>query len=472
MSLWGRLAMMMGLVYATQGGWWPVFTVHLEEIGLDGRQRGLIFSTMSVAMLVASLGVGRLVDRVLATERYMCLAYAVGATLLTIVALDLTRNAVLLYLIFLVYFCFVAPTHGLANSLALRNLDRPQELFSSVRLWGTIGWMVAGWLTSGMMRLTTEFGFDDSVGLAFGLGVICATGLAIFSRFLPHTPPLDRRGPVEAAPEGAREPAARFRFEAIAEILSDRPTRVFLIMATITGLTIPNMFQVIPLYLKKSGLHPDWVASVMTLGQMTEIVSVAITPWLIRRFGYKAMLALGVTCWALRFGSLAMGPPLWLAVAGTLLHGPAVAYLMIGGPMLVDQRAPRQRRGTAQGLVIVTVGGIGTLVGNLMAGEIVQFADGDYGLVFLIPCLIDLLALTYLIVAMRGLDRPPAHRVSEPMIVATPSPSSRPHSDPEASDRPVDHPEPLRTITDDGRTGQADPPSHTAATSLESSRTS
>ena len=127
---------------------------------------------------------------------------------------------------------------------------------------------------------------------------------------------------------------------------------MFLVASFGVYLTQPLVFQVIPGYLEASGLPRAWVSTAMTLGQTTEIAMLAALPWLLRRFGLKATLMLGIFAWFARFLSLSLGPPLWLAVAGTLVHG--VGYLVLHrrwaslhgwtGP----PRSPGQRPGPAR----------------------------------------------------------------------------------------------------------------------------
>ena len=140
----------------------------------------------------------------------------------------------------------------------------------------------------------------------------------------------------------------------------------------------------------------------MTLGQLAEIGTLAVLPWLLRRFGVKATLMLGIAAYFLRFLSLTLDPPLWLAVAGTVLHGVGIAGFVVGGSLYIDSRCGDHVRASAQALFLVCMSGMGALLGNLMAGEIVgRTAPGDV-LVFLIPCVIDGALLLYFLRGFRA----------------------------------------------------------------------
>jgi Nucleoside H+ symporter len=140
----------------------------------------------------------------------------------------------------------------------------------------------------------------------------------------------------------------------------------------------------------------------MTLGQVTEIAMLAALPWLLRRFGAKVTLTLGISAWFVRFFSLALQPPLWLAVAGTLLHGVGIACFTVGSALYIDSQCEDHLRASAQGLHLVCMSGMGALLGNVMAGEIAGWTSPGDVLVFLIPCVIDGALLLYFLRGFRA----------------------------------------------------------------------
>jgi MFS family permease len=176
---------------------------------------------------------------------------------------------------------------------------------------------------------------------------------------------------------------------------------VYLLIAFGVSLTTPFVYQVIPAYLESRGLPRPWIATAMTLGQVPEIGALLVLPRLFRRFGYRGTLALGIAAWLLRYGSLVLNPPLWVAVAGIALHGVGIACFAIAGQIFLDSEAPADRRASAQGLYVVVNTGIGSLLGNLLAGESASWLRADSAAVFLVPCLINLGLLVYLFQGFR-----------------------------------------------------------------------
>jgi MFS family permease len=371
-----RLSAMMALIYAVQGSFWPLLAIHLTDLGIDGRGRGWIFATLAIASTAVPLGAGQLVDRVMATQRALALIYAVGTGLLVVLASGWVNSAGGIFAVFMVYWAVTAPAYSLCNSLAMRNLDDPGRDFGPVRSWGTAGWMLAGWVVSLVMAASGSTRTGGATYEALWVGAAFSAAASFYCLTLPHTPPL------------AIGPRARGTLRAGLELVYRPGVAVVLLTSFGVYLTLPLVYQVIPGYLERSGLPRAWVASAMTLGQTTEIALLVALPWLIRRFGIKVTLALGIAAWLARFLSLALQPPLGVAVAGTLLHGAGIACFTVGAQVFLDGRAPGHLRATAQALLLVATSGAGSFLGNLLAGEAAAQTHRSDVLVFLFPCII------------------------------------------------------------------------------------
>lgn len=382
-----RLALMMALLYAAQGAWWPLFTVHLRELGLSGRERGLIFATMAIAAILSPLGFGRIADRFLPAEKMLAIIYAVGSVMLLSAAANLIHSFAALFVLFLCYWLLTVPGLGLSNTIALRHLDRPRDDFGRIRLWGTVGWMGIGWVVSYLMFARGSGGSSRGAFEAFGVGAGLSIGLAIWSRTLPSTPPLA----IE------RQPGSRLDWLGSLTMLRQRSVAVYLVAALGINLTNPFVYQVMPSYLNDRGLPRSWIAASLTLGQVLEIVGLLFLTEILGRFGFRGTLALGALAWTIRFGSLALDPPIWWAVGGTLLHGIGIAFFTVGGQIYLDRQSHPARRAGAQALNVVVTTGVGSLLGNLLAGEIVSQTSGNSRIVFGIPFAIDLSMLALLV---------------------------------------------------------------------------
>jgi MFS family permease len=392
-----RLSVMMGLIYAVQGAFWPLLAVHLKDLGIEGRGRGWVFATFAIGSLAMPLGAGQLVDRVMAGQRLLALIFTAAAGLLVALAAGwVAGGGGSLFGVFLAFWLIAAPGFALSNAIALRHLPQPHRQFAGVRLWGTFGWMAIGWVVSLVMASSGSTQSGQGAYEAFWVSAGLAAVLAGYSLTLPHTPPLavgERVGPGGAVIRDALE-------------LARRPGMpVFLVTAFGVSLTSPWVFQVLPTYLEARGMPRAWVSTAMTLGQWPEIAALAALPWLLGRLGARGTLALGIAAWAVRYGSLALNPPLWGAVAGIPLHGIGIACFTVAGQMEMDRRAPPDRRASAQALYTVATSGAGVLLGSLLAGQVVGRGAGDDPLVFFVPCVMDAALLVYFCAGFRPYAR-------------------------------------------------------------------
>ena len=371
-----RLSAMMALIYSVQGAFWPLLAIHLADLGIGGRDRGWIFGTVAIASTAVPMGFGQLVDRLMPTQRVLALILGLGTVLLAPLAAGWVDSALGIFAVFLAYWMAMAPVYGLANALAMRHLDDPGRDFGRVRSWGTAGWMASGWVVSLVLAALGPTRTGHGAYPALGVAAVFSAITSIYCLTLPHTPPLAI---------GPKAPGFR---EAWLELL--RPVGVVPVLITSLGfyLTQPMVYQIIPAYFEAAGLPRAWVTSAMTLGQMSEIAILVALPWILKRFGIKATLAIGIVAWLARFLILSLGPPLWIAVAATLLHGAGIACFAVAAQVFLDVRAPGHLRGSAQALSLVATSGLGSLLGNLLAGEVASRSHPRDVLVFLFPCII------------------------------------------------------------------------------------
>jgi MFS family permease len=385
-----RLALMMALIYAVQGSFWPLLAVHLADLGISGRGCGWIFATLAIGSLAAPLWAGQIVDRLIPTQWYLAAVYALGTGILVILASGAVTGVGWLFVLFLVYWLITGSSYSLSNSLAMRNLDDPAREFGWVRLWGTVGWLGSGWLASLALAVSGTVRPGAAAYPALWVGAALSLLVAGYALTLPHTPPL-----------AASQSAWRVLQDGLA-LARHRDIQVLLITSFGVYVTAPMIFQVIPGYLEWRGLPRAWISPTMTLGQMTEVAMLGALPWLLLRLGAKGIMVLGIAAWFVRFLTLAAAPPLAIAVAGTLLHGIPIACLTVGGQLYIDSRSTDHLRASAQGLVLVCTSGIGALLGSVLAGEIVARTGPGDVLVFLIPCVIDGALLVYFLRGFRA----------------------------------------------------------------------
>jgi len=259
-GLRSRLSGMMALVYAVQGAFWPLLSIHLVDLGVSERGRGWIFATMALASFAMPLGAGQLVDRLMPIQRFLTLCFGVGTGLLAVMAWGVSTHFGWLFALFLVYWLLMAPGYSLCASLAFRNLAEPGRDYGKVRLWGTVGWLVSAVMAwSGPQK-------GRGVAEAFWIAALLSGITALYCRTLPNTPPL---------PSGGRRSTS---LGDVLELVRSPGVGVYLVLAFGVSLTTPFVYQVMPNYLRSIGMDRAWVASAMSLGQWPEVVMIAALP--------------------------------------------------------------------------------------------------------------------------------------------------------------------------------------------------
>ena len=362
-----RLALMMFLQYFALGAWIVPLTRYLQTaparggLGFAPAQVGYVYMTFAVGALVAPLVVGLLADRWFAVERVIACTNAAMAVLMGLAAwwcdrhdgTDADPGVVVgpLFLMMLGYATGCQITITLSNVISFRNLDDRGGVFWYVRLVGTFGWIVAGMVVGwGLNPISPQPLF-----LAAGASAVTA----VFALFLPHTPP-----------KGYGRPVAEVVGLPAAKMLRDRSFVVFAVVLFVANLM--NQFYTLftgP-YLHALGVRSPEV--VMTLAQWCEIACMAATPWLLQRLGLKRLMMLGLAGFVLRNALLysASGP--WVVAFGLPMHGWSYAFYGLVGAHFVDREAPAHLRAGAQALVTFLANGPAVLVGNFLAGRVVE----------------------------------------------------------------------------------------------------
>ena len=354
------------------GSWWVTLATFLaDDLGASAEQIALAVMASAVGAIVSPFVVGLVADRYLASEWVLRILHTVVAILL-IVAGRQHSYAALLACVVVIQVAFM-PTQSLATAMAFRHLPDPSRQFPPIRAFGTVGWIVAGLMIAG-------FGWEQSgrLRLTFTLAAGAALALVVLTFLLPHTPPASGRA------RGVRQILG---LDAIGPLLRHRSYVAFFVASMLAGVPLAFYYTFTNLFLNEIGVHR--AAGVQTLGQMAEVGVLLLLPWTLRRIGIKATIALGLGAWAVRYLLFAAGNAgslYALLIVGLLLHGVCFNFFFVAGQMYTDEVAPVGMRSAAQGLTSLASQGVGSLVGTLIAGWVVEHfatpAGHDWGRVW------------------------------------------------------------------------------------------
>jgi nucleoside transporter len=249
--------------------------------------------------------------------------------------------------------CFF-PTLALTNSIALHNIQDSEKEFPLIRVFGTIGWIVAGLALAWL-------GWEDQIWM-FHLTGAAGVIQGIYCLTLPHTPP----------PAKGQKASVRELMGADALVLfRNRSFTVFILSSFLICIPLAFYYQMAAKSVQQAGVAN--VAAKMTLGQGSEIFFMLAMPLFFKRLGVKWMLAVGMAAWVARYALFAVGAPegiAWMMIAGILLHGICYDFFFVTGQIYTDQVAHKQIRSQAQGLLAMLTLGLGMFLGAQAAGYI------------------------------------------------------------------------------------------------------
>jgi nucleoside transporter len=350
-----KLSAMMFLQFFVWGAWFVTMGTYLGQgLGFDGVQVAAAYSTMPWGTIVAPFFVGMIADRFFAAERVLGVMHLLGAGLL-LLASRVTTPAEFFWVLLAYAFCY-SPTLALVNAVAFTQMASPEKQVPAVRLWGTIGWIVAGLIvgTAGVEATATPLRLASLASLVFGL----------YAFALPHTPPkaLGRKVTVRDV----------LGLDALS-LLRDRSFAIFVAGSLLICIPLAFYYGFTNLFLNEKGIVN--AAGKMSMGQMSEVAFMLVMPFFFRRLGVKWMLVAGMAAWAVRYLLFAYGNPgelVALYYLGILLHGVCYDFFFVTGQIYVDNTAPKQVQASAQGFITLVTYGVGMLIGTYISGLVVK----------------------------------------------------------------------------------------------------
>ena len=354
-----RLSIMMFLQFFVWGAWYVTVGNYMGANKM-GDAIYWAYTVGPIAAIISPFFLGMIADRFFATERVLFAMHVLGGVAL-IVAPFLTpadggSHWPFITILLLHMLCYM-PTLGLTNTLAFHNLTNREKQFPVVRVFGTIGWIVANIVVSKWMGADMK---REQFFVAGGAAVV----LGIFSLMLPHTPP----------PAKGKAVSGRDILGLDSLVLMKKPSfAIFIISSFLICIPLAAYYNYAPVFANAAGFKN--VAFNMSFGQMAEVVFMLLMPLFFMRLGVKWMLLLGMFAWVLRYGLFAGAASqgvLWMIMGGILLHGICYDFFFVTGFIYVDKQATTKIRGQAQGLLVLITQGLGMLIGAQVIGRVVN----------------------------------------------------------------------------------------------------
>src|SRR3954454_23739441 len=138
-----RLSLMMFLNFFIWGSWYVTMGTYLKSIPrISDVQVGIAYGSQSLGAIIAPFLIGLIADRYFAAQKILGVLHLVGAVMLFYIST--VRDFTAFYPALLIYMILFMPTLALVNAVSFKQIDNPEKDFANIRVWGTIGWIVAG----------------------------------------------------------------------------------------------------------------------------------------------------------------------------------------------------------------------------------------------------------------------------------------------------------------------------------------
>jgi len=365
-----RLTIMSFLQFFVWGAWLITIGVYWFENQIGtATEFGAIFSTMGIASLIMPTLTGIIADKWVNTERlYAALHFCYA---LCLVYLATVSDPNLFFWIMLVaMFCYM-PTIALSNAIAYavlqkNNLDVVKH-YPPIRVWGTVGFIAAMWITNLTDNKATEG--------QFYIAAVGAFVLAIYAVTLPSSPPLKAGEKIKTFSEAFGLKAFR--------LFANYKMALFFVFCMFLGaaLQLTNMYG--DTFLSHFSTYPAYADSIvvknstiiMSISQISETLFILAIPFFLKKFGIKQVMLISMLAWVLRFGLLAYSDPaggLWMIIMSCIVYGMAFDFFNISGSLFVETNTSSEIRSSAQGMFMMMTNGFGAILGSYISGYAIE----------------------------------------------------------------------------------------------------
>jgi len=370
-----RLGTMMFLQYALWGAWLPVTARYLSAsisdggLGFSGTQIGMILGLAgSIGAIASPFIAGQIADRYFSTERILAFLVTAGAIVKWVTASQTDYQSWLVLSI--IYSVLYMPTLALSNSITFAHIDDQENNFPKIRVWGTIGWIVASWAFP-MIWLQTDLQLQWMPPFIVGAEVpnvtsrladalkfssIISISYGAFCFLLPPTPP-------------KRDAVEKLAFKKAFDLFQYSSFTILVIASLAVSIIHQIYFLQTGPFLSHIGIPDSQIGPAMTIGQFAEILAMAYLGFFLKRLGFKKVITIGIAAYFFRyviFGTAML--PVWIIVVSQVFHGFCYAFFFATAYIYVDKLADQDVRHSAQTVFGIIILGGGPVIGGWLSG--------------------------------------------------------------------------------------------------------
>jgi NHS family xanthosine MFS transporter len=370
MNIKNRLTLMSFLQFFVWGAWLiTVGNYWFASKQWSGAEFGAVFSTLGLSSILMPALTGIIADKFINAEKLYGILHILGGLILCYIP-QVDSPTSFFWVIFMAMLCYM-PTISLSNSIAYTILKNNKfdvvKVFPPIRVWGTVGFIMAMWITN--------LSGNKASANMFYIAAIAAVALGIYSFFLPKCPPQNLISENSTV-------AQKLGLDAF-KLFGTYKIALFLIFSMFLGaaLQLTNMygdtflsdFSKVPEY--ENSFVVKYSTIIMSISQISETLFILAIPFFLKRFGIKQVMLISMIAWVLRFGLFAYGDPsggLWMIILSCIVYGMAFDFFNISGSLFIETSTDSSIRSSAQGLFMMMTNGFGAVLGSSISGYIID----------------------------------------------------------------------------------------------------
>lgn len=370
MNIKSRLTLMSFLQFFVWGAWLiTVGNYWFATKQWSGAEFGAIFSTLGFSSIIMPALTGIIADKWMNAEKLYGILHILGGLILCYIP-QVDNPSTFFWVIFGAMLCYM-PTISLSNSIAYTILKNNKydvvKVFPPIRVWGTIGFIAAMWMTN--------LSGNKASANMFYISAAAAIALGIYSFLLPKCPPQNLISKDSSL-------AQKLGLDAF-KLFGTYKIALFFLFSMLLGaaLQLTNMygdtflsdFEKIPEYADSFVVKYSTV--IMSISQISETLFILAIPFFLKRFGIKQVMLISMFAWVLRFGLFAFGDPsggLWMIIMSCVVYGMAFDFFNISGSLFIETTTDSSIRSSAQGLFMMMSNGFGAFFGSFASGWLID----------------------------------------------------------------------------------------------------
>lgn len=382
-----HLSLLMFFQLCVVGAITPILSVYFKDyLGFSGIQVGVILSFASIPSILSPFFSSWIVDRFITSRQFLAICQILAAILMFLLSVMKNYEAVLIT--YFIYMILLVPTFALVNTLVFHNTEEA-ESFGVIRVWGTVGWVVAGWIVSFIWKNTQG---PDNMLYAPRLSAIFSLIVVILTLKLPKLK-LNKNKTISIIPK-----------EAFSIIV--KPEVILLLFTVfISACADKFYFYGTPLFLQSIGVAKDNVLIVLSLGQAPEVIMLFTLGLMIKKLGFKFVFTIALIMQIFRFLIFTINGPIYLTFIGVSLNGFIYALFYAASTIYLDTFTGIETRGGVHQLFSLVTVGIAGFTGNLLAGwfaeNFIINNDIDFSIFWKVPLLLSIITLIVLSIFMK-----------------------------------------------------------------------